>query len=225
MTPRGWVWHVLAELLIECWDIVTLASSQAPSTTLHPHVIIQRRHHRSVCTTLRCIGVGWLQHDIRAPDADLQPALFTEKIGERINSNLFFRFRKQGEKKKQVFSGILGWWNSFCFMHDPQEFQPGENTKMWREDVFHGMAGKLWNGSTFVWRGTDTLQRASLKRAHYTGGGRWRQECEWGLMGIIWRWKTNGAAGRKPPAVHARWLCGLFCWRELQPLRDLTLFM
>lgn len=66
-------------------------------------------------------------------------------------------------------------------MHDPQEFQPGENTKMWREDVFHGRAGKLWNGSTFVWRGTDTLQPVSLKRVHYTGGaggaggGRWRK--------------------------------------------------
>lgn len=145
------------------------------------------------------------------------------------NSNLFLWYWKQGEK--QVFFGILRSWNSFGFMHDPQEFQPGENTKMWREDVFHGRAGKLWNGSTFVWRGTDTLQPVSLKRVHYTGGaggGRWRWECEWGLMGIIWRWKTNVAAGGmqpKPPAIHAGWICGLFCWSELQPLGDLTLFM
>lgn len=93
------------------------------------------------------------------------------------NSNLFLWYWKQGEK--QVFFGILGSWNSFGFMHDPQEFQPGENTKNVERGCFpqHGRKAVKWkhicvkrNGHSATCEPeAGTLHRRSRRRKVETG--------------------------------------------------------
>lgn len=93
------------------------------------------------------------------------------------------------------------------------------------------MAVSKWSGNTFVWWEMNTQHPVSLKGVHYTGGAgreRQRQDCECVLMGIIWRWKTNGTAvGLQPTPLNvcSRWEC-LFLlnlWIVYQSLGELQM--